>query len=114
MYMSFFYIITIIESMIDTNSMRDDIKNVISQGVIGGAKKPVKKLVKSPKTEVKKPVKKPVKSPKKPVKSPKQPIGYVWKMSNANGIITREAHPIYNMTEAKKIMYDKMRKIFNF
>jgi hypothetical protein len=104
--------------MIDTNTMRDDIKNVISQGVIGGAKKPVK----SPKTEAKKPAKKPVKSAKtevkksvkKPVKSPKQPIGYVWKMSNSNGIITREAHPIYNMTEAKKIMYDKMRKIFNF
>lgn len=119
MYMSFFYIITIIESMIDTVSTRDNIKNVISKGITGGAKKPIKSS-KSPKKSIKnsKSPKKPVKSsksPKKPVKKTiKQPIGYIWKMSNTNGIITRETHPIYNMTEAKKMMYDKMHKIFNF
>ena len=137
MYMSFFYIITIIESMIDTNSMRDDIKNVISQGVIGGTKKTIKKTVKknlkspksssksSPKSSPKSSSKSSSKSPSKSLsksspkslskssyESNKKPYGYIWKYSNINGVITREAHPIYNMIEARKMMHDRMHRIF--
>ena len=113
MYMSFFYIITIIESMIDTNSMRDDIKNVISQGVIGGTKKTIKKTVKknlkSPKSSSKS---SPKSLSKSSYESNKKPYGYIWKYSNINGVITREAHPIYNMIEARKMMHDRMHRIF--
>ena len=85
--------------MLDT--MKKDVLNVITQGTVdGGAAKKGKKSEKSKKSKKSKP--KASKSVKRKVV--KQPIGYVWKMSNVNGKITRELHPIYSTANANKEM----------
>jgi hypothetical protein len=84
--------------MLDT--MKKDVLSVITQGTVdGGAAKKGKKSTKSNKTKKTKENKS--KTAKKVVK---QPIGYVWKMSNVNGKITRELHPIYSTANANKEM----------
>ena len=47
-----------------------------------------------------------------PKKGPKQPIGYVWKVTNDNGEIKRELHPIYSASVVDKEM-KKMRNTMN-
>jgi hypothetical protein len=84
--------------------MKKDVLNVITQGTVdGGAAKKGKKSKASKKHDKSKKSKsKASKSVKRKVV--KQPIGYVWKMSNVNGKITRELHPIYSTANANKEM----------
>lgn len=118
--------------MLDT--MKKDVLSIITQGTVdGGALKKTKKSKKSEKSDKTKKSKKSEKSKKtkkseksktkasKTVKKvAKQPVGYVWKMSNVNGKITRELHPIYSTANANKEMkmmekrMKKMLKNINF
>lgn len=100
--------------MLDTGSMKKDVLNIIANGTLeGGAAAKKKKGKKSSKTKTAK-TKSPKSKSSKTAKKTKQPIGYVWKMSNVNGKITRELHPIYKTSTVNqeiKMMEKRMNKM---